>query len=185
MTETADRWLRIAGTFTDRVDHVTSTAWSNPSPCEGWTARDIVKHLTDWVPPFLDAGAHLDVGNGPSVEVDPAAAWHHLDRAILAVLDSPDIDDRTFDHPYAGQHRLDEAIDRFILGDVLIHTWDLARATGQAEQLDPSMVTAMLAGLEPIVDVLASSGQYGPRVAVPHDATPQTKLLALTGRRAA
>ena len=105
-------------------------------------------------------------------------------HAILEVLDSPDIDTRMFDHPYAGKHRLDQAIDQFILGDVLIHTWDLARATGQDEHLDPTMVVAMLAGLEPIVDVLASSGQYGPRVAVNDDADLQTKLLALTGRHA-
>ena len=43
--------------------------------------------------------------------------------------------DRTFSHPQAGDHPLDEAIGMFILGDVLVHTWDLATATGQSLSL--------------------------------------------------
>jgi hypothetical protein len=43
----------------------------------------------------------------------------------------------------AGDHPLDQAIDRFVLGDVLVHTWDLARATGQDETLDAAEVERM------------------------------------------
>jgi hypothetical protein len=40
----------------------------------------------------------------------------------------------------------------------------------------------MLAGMEPIEDLMRASGQYGPRVAVPNDADPQTRLLGFIGR---
>ena len=40
----------------------------------------------------------------------------------------------------------------------------------------------MFAGMEPLDELLRSSGQYGPRVPVPDDADPQTKLLAFIGR---
>jgi uncharacterized protein (TIGR03086 family) len=182
MTDAAQRWRRIAGTFTQRVDAVPLGAWLNPTPCENWVACDVVQHLVDWVPPFLKTGAGLELATGPDVAADPSAAWRHLNDQIISVLDAPDIDMRTFDHPQAGQHPLGQAIERFVLGDILIHTWDLARATGQNELLDPDMVAEMLIGLEPRADVLAQSGHYGPRIETTLSADKQTKLLALTGR---
>ena len=71
----------------------------------------------------------------------------------------------------------------FIMGDVLIHTWDIARATGVHETLDADEVHRMLVGIEPYDEMLRSSGQYGPRVAVPDDADEQTRLLAFVGRQ--
>ena len=184
MTDIAIRWRTIAGTFTERTLAVTPDAWTNPSPCDGWTARDIVNHLVEWVPPFLHDGAGITITNGPSIDTDPAGAWVHLNNTIEALLDDPEIDTKTFDHPYVGHHRLDVAIERFVLGDVLIHTWDLSRATGQDDQLDPTMVASMLDGVAAMGDALQQSGQYGARVNVPEDADNQTKLLAHTGRAA-
>ena len=77
---------------------------------------------------------------------------------------------------------LGQAVDMIYTADVFMHRWDLARATGLDERLDPAICAEMLAGMEPLDDVLRSSGQYGPRVAVPDDADVQTKLLAFIGR---
>ncbi|WP_353961381.1 hypothetical protein [Antrihabitans cavernicola] len=63
-----------------------------------------------------------------------------------------------------------------------MHSWDLARATGQDETLDPERCAAMLAGMQSWDAVLRSSGQYGPKVDVPGDADAQTKLIAFIGR---
>ena len=87
-----------------------------------------------------------------------------------------------FSHSQAGTHPLDRAIIGFILGDVLVHTWDLARATGQDETLDPAEVRRMREGLEPMSDALSKSGHYNLPVAVPAGADEQTRMLALTGR---
>lgn len=183
MNDVAAAWRRVASTFTDRVNAVAPAAWNSPSPCEGWVARDIVRHLTDWVPPFLAAGAAIETEPGPSVDDDPAAAWRHLCAAIESTLDAPDVSSRRFEHPQAGSHALDDAIAQFILGDVLIHTWDLARATDQDDTLDRELVSTMLAAMEPMADVLAASGHYRRRVPVPDDADDQTRLIALSGRR--
>lgn len=69
-----------------------------------------------------------------------------------------------------------------VLGDVLLHTWDLARAAGLDDALDPLIVPGMLAGLEPIDEMLRASGHYGPAVEVPPGADVQTRLIAFTGR---
>ena len=77
---------------------------------------------------------------------------------------------------------LDRAIDQFYTMDVFMHTWDLARATGQDDRLDADFCAMLLAGMQPIEDVMRSSGQYGPRIPVDDDADPQTKLLGFIGR---
>jgi hypothetical protein len=63
-----------------------------------------------------------------------------------------------------------------------MHTWDLARGAGLDDRLDPDACADMVEGMEPMADVLAASGQYGPRVPVPDDADAQTRLLGLIGR---
>jgi len=63
-----------------------------------------------------------------------------------------------------------------------MHSWDLARATGQDETLDADLCAAMYEGMLPIEELMRSSGQYGPRVEVPEGADAQTKLLAFIGR---
>ena len=78
---------------------------------------------------------------------------------------------------------MDDAIATFVLGDVLVHTWDLARAGGLDETLDPDVVHDMLVAMEPLDEMLRASGQYGPRVEVAPDADEQTRLIAFTGRQ--
>ncbi len=88
-----------------------------------------------------------------------------------------------FVHPQAGTHPLDEAIAMFVMGDVLMHTWDLARAAGLDDTLDADEVAGMYEGMLPLDDMLRQSGQYGPRVDVPDDAPVQDKLMAFVGRQ--
>lgn len=184
MSEIADRYRRVAGGFTARVVAVPEGAWDNASPCEGWVARDVVRHLVEWVPPFLQNGAGVVVPDTPSVDRDPAGAWRALDAALQAILDDPAASKERFHNEHTGTHQLDEAIGMFVLGDVLVHTWDLARATGLDETLDRDEVRRMLAGLEHVGDALEQSGHYGARVRVGVETDDQTRLLALTGRDA-
>ena len=58
----------------------------------------------------------------------------------------------------------------------------VARATGQDEALDPERCALLHDGMQPLDDLLRSSGQYGPKVDVPDDADVQTRLLAFIGR---
>ena len=84
-----------------------------------------------------------------------------------------------------GRMSIEAAIDMIVTGDVLLHTWDLARATGLDETLDPVEVARMFEGMEPMDEVLRGSGHYGPRVVVADDADVQSKLIAFVGRNPA
>ena len=183
MGSTAERWRNLAGEFTRRVEAVpTDGGWDRPAPCEGWVARDVVRHLAEWMPGLFLGGAGLPVPQGPSVDDDPVGAWRAVDDAIQAALDDPERARRVTE-TRAGRTTLEELVEMTGLMDVLVHTWDLARATGQDEALDPEEVRAFLAGIEPWDAALRASGHYGARVAVPNDADEQTRLIAFTGRR--
>jgi uncharacterized protein (TIGR03086 family) len=176
----AERHRRIAGGFTQRVRDAKD--WDAPAPVDGWTARDVVRHLVEWFPSFLAAGAGVALPHGPSVDDDPVAAWETQCAAVQALLDDPATPQRTLANRHFGEIPLDQAIDRFYTSDVFMHTWDLARATGQDDRLDPGECATLLAGMEPVEEAIRSSGQYGPRVPVPDDADAQTRLLGFIGR---
>src|SRR2546421_6992046 len=106
-TEIADRYRKIAGAFTDRVNAVPPDAWDNPAPCEGWVARDVVRHLTEWLPAFFFATWDIGGGDVPSVDDDPARAWDAVNTTILRALDDPAVAGRVRE-TRMGQSRLDQ-----------------------------------------------------------------------------
>jgi uncharacterized protein (TIGR03086 family) len=176
----AQRHREVSRGFTDRVRGARS--WDAPAPVAGWTARDVVRHLVEWLPPFLAAGSGIQLPAGPSVDDDPAGAWQAQCDGVQALLDDPATAGRVLANPHIGELPLDRAIDQFYTADVFMHTWDLARATGQDDRLDQDFCAQMLAGMEPMEEVIRSSGQYGPRVPVKDHADPQTRLLGFIGR---
>ena len=184
MSEASERYRKVAAGFTRRVQAVPAGAWGLPAPCEGWVARDVVGHLVEWLPAFFLTGVwDLGVGPLPSADDDPVAAWAALDAAMQAALDDPAIAASERDTPM-GRMSFEAAVGMIATTDVLIHTWDLARATGLDEALDPDEVRAYLAGTsDQMADMLVASGHYGPRVPVAADASEQDRLLAFLGRQ--
>jgi uncharacterized protein (TIGR03086 family) len=179
----ADEYREIAGRFTRLVDAVPDDqTWARPAPPEGWSARDVVRHLVEWFPALLHQGAGITLPVGPDVDVDPSGAWRTFSDGVQSILDDPATESRPFSHQHIGELPLATAVSRYFTADVFMHTWDLARATGQDDTLDPQRCAVMLEGMEPLDEVLRSSGQYGPRVAVADGADPQTRFLAFIGR---
>jgi uncharacterized protein (TIGR03086 family) len=161
VSEISDRYRTVAAGFTERARAVPSGGWDRQSPCEGWVARDIVRHLVAWMPGYF----RLDMTGAPSVDDDPLGAWLALDEALQAAAETVD--------PIT--------LEAFGIGDVLVHTWDLARSCGLDDALDADEVHRLLQSAVAL-DEVARSGHFGPRVEVPDDADEQTRLIALTGR---
>jgi uncharacterized protein (TIGR03086 family) len=182
MSEISERYRKVAAQFTMRVEAVPESAWDDPAPCEGWVARDVVGHLVEWLPSFFCERWDLELPSAPTVDDDPVAAWAGLDHMIQSSLDDPEIAGARRDTPM-GSSTFEETIDMICTPDVLIHTWDLARATGLDETLDPVEVHRFVESMEPTDEMLRNSGQYGPRVTVPDDADEQTRLIAFVGRQ--
>ena len=183
MSEILERYERITGQFTERVRAVPAAAWDNPSPCEGWTARDVVGHLTEWIRGFFGSQG-VAFPDGPSVAEDPVGAWETVQVTLAKALADPDMAAKRVETPFNAQS-FAETVDMIVTGDVFTHTWDLARATGQSEALDADQLQRMTAGMSEMPEeVLRSDGMFGPRIDVPADADDQTKFLGYVGRRA-
>jgi uncharacterized protein (TIGR03086 family) len=178
----ADEFREIGGHFGALCAGAPTDSWDNQSPVDDWLARDVVRHLVEWFPGFLESGAGVRLTPGPSPDDDPVGAWQHLHDQVLSLLEDPATAGKVLTNPHIGDVPLPQAVSQFFTGDVFQHSWDLARATGQDATLDPDRCAAMLAGSEPYEDAMRQSGQYGPRVEVPEDADAQSRLLGFIGR---
>ena len=178
MVNSAEDYRQIAATFTDRVVGVAPDGWDVPTPVPEWTARDVVRHLIDWLPEVLGA----PVAEVPSVDADPVLAWRTHSDGVQRLLDTPAEDQPMISNPHFGELPAGQVVAMLYTPDVFMHTWDLARATGQDDRLDPQRCAAGLAGAEPAEEAMRSSGQFGPRVPVPDDAPVQDRMLGFIGR---
>ncbi len=164
----------IAERFSAVVAGVTD--WDAPTPVKEWQARDVVGHLTTWLPGFLAAGG-IEIPTGGAD--DPVAAWRTQDAAVRELLETRAGEE--FTHPYFGAAPLGDTLTRLYTADVFMHTWDLARASGQDDTLDPAIVEDLL-GMEASEEQIRASGQFGLRQPTGPDATPQQRLIAFIGR---
>ena len=183
MSDIADRYDRLAADFAATVDAVPADRWTSPSPCEGWTARDVVAHIIDNHRLFEEfVGRSLD--DVPPVEDDPGAAFAAARAVVSRHLHDPDAAGASFEGQVFGHMTFAGAIDRFLASDLVIHRWDLARAAGLDVTLPADEVARVRADAEGFGDTLRSPGAFGPEVPAPEGADEQTRLLAFLGRRA-
>ncbi len=98
-------------------------------------------------------------------------------------LDDPELAGAEFDG-FFGHSRFDDAVDRFLCFDLVVHGWDLARATGLDETIAPDDIASVRAKADSFGDAIRGPGAFGPEVEAPAGADDQTRLLAFLGRRA-
>jgi uncharacterized protein (TIGR03086 family) len=181
MTSVADRYRRLSADVTRTIEQVPSDRWSSASPCEGWTALDIARHLVDVHGLFLGL-VDRTLDPAPTVDEDVRAAWRAANEQMQADLDDPARSAEEFDG-YFGRTAFAAAVGRFVCFDLLVHRWDLARATGLDERLDPAEVAQLWVAVEGFGDTLRTEGVCGPAVEPPPGADAQTRLLCFLGRK--
>jgi uncharacterized protein (TIGR03086 family) len=182
MTDIADRYRQKAEEFAAVVAAVPPERWSAPSPCEGWTARDIVRHVIDSHGLFLGfVGRTLP--EGPSVDDDPAGAFATARATVQADLDDPERAGEEFEG-LTGRRSFASGVDRFLSGDLVMHRWDLGQAAGIPVELTAEEITRGWEDFEAFGDMARRPGAFGPALDPPEGADDQTRLLAHAGRRA-
>jgi uncharacterized protein (TIGR03086 family) len=181
MEHVSQRYRRLAAAMTSRIEAVPDGAWSNPSPCEEWTARDLVAHLVDVHGRFQQLVGRAPVEH-PPVEENPAGAWAAVRDQMQADLEDPAKVDQEYDGRF-GRSTFGRSVDGFVNFDLVVHGWDLARATGQDESIDPRDVEQVQAAVDAMGDVMRSNGVIADPVEPAPDAPAQDRLLAALGRR--
>ena len=180
---------RAGQQFASTVRLVGEDQWSLPTPCDGWTVRELVGHVASgcrMATALAGGGSRNDaiavlgvdhLGHDPTSSIDAALA------AQLEAFAQPDVDGQLFHHP-AGDMPGAQVL-RFRITDLLVHRWDLARAIGADETLDPDLVAEVWNGIAPMIPMMATSGVFGtgPSGTLVDDAALQTRLLDAMGRR--
>ena len=165
------------------VAGISSDQLTAPTPCEDYDVAGLLQHLISgnfWVAPLVEGKTIDEVGDALDRDFGRDEYQASADQADRA-LSSPGAMERPVAVSYGPVPAEVYAGHRFI--DVLIHGWDLARATGQDTHLDPELVEACWTVINPQMELLKGSGMFGTDVSVPDDADAQTKLLAALGRR--
>ncbi|QBJ96881.1 TIGR03086 family protein [Rhodococcus sp. ABRD24] len=179
---TPDLYRRLAAALTDRIDAVPADRWESPSPCDGWSTRDVVAHIVETQAHMMGV-VGLSIPEGPSTETDPAAAWHHTRNAVQAILDDPSKASLEYDGHF-GRTDLSSTVRTFYCFDLIVHGWDIARAAGLDETIPAEDLALADAVIAQLGDSLRMDGVCGPAIAVPAEADHQTRVLAALGRSA-
>ena len=188
MTAVPRHFERAVAEFTRRVQAVADDQWNASTPCSDWDVRKLVQHVvyeTKWTPPLLEGKTIQEVGDvfeGDLLGDYPKVAWASAVEDASSAVNEDEALDRIV-HLSFGDFPGSEYISQ-VLSDFTIHSWDLARGIGTDERLDDELVEYVYSFLEPQAEAWRSAGAFADAVEFAEDADTQTKLLALTGRRA-
>jgi len=194
MSAISDRFRRRAETFERRVAAVQTDQWPNRSPCGEWDARGVVDHIVS-MHGYMLRPLDRTLSPAPSVQQDPLGAFRAARADVQALLDDPRFADLECDTP-AGRMTFEQQVDQVVSDDLVMHGWDLARATGQDETMDPEDVDRLWGMIDAIPPDLMTKYRtpgafgpgvevFGPEVLVPEDAPLQDRLLGMIGRNPA
>jgi uncharacterized protein (TIGR03086 family) len=182
MTELQDRYRVVSSGFGAAVRAVAPDQWGAQSPCEQWTARDLLAHVVE-----NHRGVIASVRGGESeplgADEDPKQAWENASRAIGEITGDPEEAAKEMDGP-TGKMPAGQIIGQFVTMDVLVHTWDLARTIGADERLDEDSVRQAYEALKPMDAMIRQPNVFGPKLEPPLDADLQTEFLYFLGRPA-
>jgi len=177
MSGPIDVWRQVADKWTAVYSSVGDDHWDRRTPCEEWNVRELVDHTLEWQ---ATGGALL---GAPTAAGDD---WETIREAYAMHLsDQSNLEGTVAEFAGIPKHEL----AAFLIGDLLIHSWDLARSIGADETLPPAAVEATMTGLQHVPPELLRGrnplGQpmMGPAVQVSEAASLQERMLAFTGRR--
>jgi len=182
------RFTAAVDEFGGRVRAIRDDQWSAPTPCTKWDVRTLVNHLVyelRWMPPLLAGQTIAEVGDrldGDLLGADPVAAWTNAVQESDAAVAQPGALETLVHLSYGDTPAADYVTE--VTADLTVHAWDLARAIGAGEQLDPTLVQWIYPQAKERLNPAGVPGYFGPAVAVPDSASEQVRLLALYGRRA-
>jgi uncharacterized protein (TIGR03086 family) len=182
MTDVQDSYRVVSSGFGAAVNAVAPDQWGAQSPCEQWTARDVLAHVVG-----NHRGVITSVRGGESeplgADEDPKQAWENASRTIGEIAGDPEEAAKEMDGP-TGKMPAGQIIGQFVTMDVLVHTWDLARTIGADERLDEDSVRSAYEALKPMDAMIRQPNVFGPKLEPPKGADLQTEFLYFLGRRA-
>lgn len=178
--ERAARYERVAADFDHLLRAVPDDRWDAASPCEGWTARDVVSHVIDTQRDLME---RMGFDTPDLTGLEPIAAWDRIRAAMSAAMADPGKVGHEYDG-WFGPTTFGRTVDDFYSFDLVIHRWDVARAAGLGEhqRIDDDLIDWLRSRADGFGDALRMPGICADAVPVPDEASAQDRLLAWLGR---
>jgi uncharacterized protein (TIGR03086 family) len=177
----ADRYRVLAARFTELVEAVPDDRWGSPSPCEDWTARDVVGHVVESERSYVE-GAGDTLPPAPDAASDPVGAWTATRDGVQALLDDPERAGREVEG-FTGKGTVEGTLGLFHCVDLVVHGWDLAQAAGLDAAFPRDQLAWTRALVERMGDMARTPGGFGDEVEAPADADETARTMAYLGRR--
>jgi uncharacterized protein (TIGR03086 family) len=170
------------------VAGVTDSQMNNPSPCAGWTVRDVLNHITGGATMFAISAEQGSVPDdvigklmgGDNLGDDAKAAWTVASTRALAAFGEPGVLDKVVTLPF-GDMPASAALSIAVF-DVLTHAVDIASSTGQTVADVDLVETALAMGHQMVGPELRQPGVFDPEQPIAADASATDRLLAFAGR---
>ncbi|HTW21187.1 MAG TPA: maleylpyruvate isomerase family mycothiol-dependent enzyme, partial [Mycobacteriales bacterium] len=128
MANVQEAYQRVSRCFGAAARTASPDKWSAQSPCTQWTPRDVVAHIVNGHRGVI-AGVRGGEPRPMGADEDPLQAWTEAQQELEKITADPDALAQEVDGP-PGKMPAGELIGRFVTMDLLVHTWDLARAVG-------------------------------------------------------
>lgn len=179
---------RTTDAMDQQVRRLRPEDWTAATPCAGWDVRTVVNHVVAenrWTGPLLAGQTTAEVGHaldGDLLGADPVQAWQDALTAARAAAAAPGVEQCVV-HLSFGDVTGAEYL-RQLAADHLVHAWDVARAVGDHDRLDPELVTVVAAWFLDQESAYRRAGAIGPRPPATDPKDPQAQLLAMFGRSA-
>lgn len=181
--EPLDAFDRAAAAATAIVAGITDDQLALPSPCTEWTVRELVNHLVTgnlMSVAIVEGRAHPD-RNVDRLGSDPKAVFAESLAASRAALHQPGLLERTVTTPMG--EAPGAVLVQMRVAELLVHGWDLARATGRSTDIDAELAGSVLAAWQArLADRPRTLTPFADPQPVPDDATAADRLAAYLGR---
>jgi uncharacterized protein (TIGR03086 family) len=182
--ETLSQLSRALDATGQVIDAVTADQWAAASPCTDWTAADVLRHLVTGNSRFAAAVSGEPRPDEVGSDADLAAAYRDSAAALLAAFGAPGALERIVTVPFGtvpGSVALHLRVT-----EVLVHGWDLAKATGQSAEFPADAAEQELAFSRSALEQLPPDRRpFAPPQPVPPDASAIERLVACLGRSVA
>ncbi len=168
------------------VDRVRPDQMDLATPCTDWTVRDVIDHVVKgnaWAAATLaseSGSAPRPTGDVDLIGDDPAAAFAATSAQMAAAFAAPGALAKMVDLPFGRMPGV--AFAGFRMGDLLVHGWDIAKATGQSTDFAPALNEGALAAARRTMTFDRSGSPFQPEQPVAADAPAADRFAAFLGR---
>ena len=172
------------GRMAELVGAVGSDQLSAPTPCAGWDVRALLNHTfgAGWMFTLVNQGKTVGEDAGDLVGDDPSAALSQLAPANVSVWREPGALEGDRSYPF-GTFPAQAGL-LINLGEVVVHAWDLGRATSHPIVIDPVVAGLLWDFYSQVpMDQYRQHGAFGAEISVPETETSAARLLAYLGRQ--